>query len=61
MADYVVKLRKGELELELKSDDAEFIETQMDAWRAMLMVPNTANVQRGGQRQPSKAQSLEMV
>lgn len=37
MSDYIFKLKKGELELELKSDDAQFIEAQMDAWRSLLL------------------------
>ena len=37
MSEYVFKLKKGELELELKSDDAKFIEIQMDNWRNMLL------------------------
>jgi hypothetical protein len=35
--DYVFKLKKGELELELKSDDPRFIEIQMDHWRNALL------------------------
>ncbi len=37
MSEYVFKLKKGDLELELKSDDPQFIETQMDNWRNMLV------------------------
>ncbi len=37
MSEYVFKLKKGDLELELKSDDSKFIETQMDNWRNMLI------------------------
>ncbi len=37
VSEYVFKLKKGDLELELKSDDAKFIETQMDNWRNMLV------------------------
>ncbi len=37
MSEYVFKLKKGDLELELKSDDPKFIETQMDNWRNMLI------------------------
>lgn len=37
MSEYVFKLKKGDLELELKSDDPQFIETQMDNWRNMLI------------------------
>ena len=37
MAEYVFKLKKGELELELQSDDPQFIETQLENWREALM------------------------
>jgi hypothetical protein len=37
VSEYVFKLKKGDLELELKSDDSKFIETQMDNWRNMLI------------------------
>lgn len=37
VSEYVFKLKKGDLELELKSDDAKFIEMQMDNWRNMLL------------------------
>ncbi len=37
VSEYVFKLKKGDLELELKSDDPQFIETQMDNWRNMLI------------------------
>lgn len=36
MSEYIFKLKKGDLELELRSDDAKFIETQMDNWRELL-------------------------
>ncbi len=37
MSEYIFKLKKGDLELELKSDDARFIEMQMENWRNLLM------------------------
>lgn len=37
MSEYVFRLKKGDLELELKSDDAQFIEQQMDNWRNVLI------------------------
>lgn len=37
MSEYVFKLKKGDLELELRSDDAQFIESQMDSWRNVLI------------------------
>ena len=42
MSDYIFKLKKGDLELELKSDDAKFIETQMDNWRTLLVAQQPA-------------------
>lgn len=42
MSEYVFKLKKGDLELELSSDDAQFIETQMEHWRQMLIREQTA-------------------
>jgi hypothetical protein len=42
VSEYIFKLKKGDLELELKSDDARFIEIQMDNWRnALVQVPAT--------------------
>jgi hypothetical protein len=37
MAEYVFKLKKGELELELKSNDPQFIEAQLENWREALI------------------------
>jgi hypothetical protein len=37
VSEYIFKLKKGDLELELKSDDARFIEIQMDNWRTALV------------------------
>lgn len=37
MSDYVFKLKKGELELELASNDPAFIEAQMNNWRQTLL------------------------
>lgn len=37
MSEYVFRLKKGDLELELKSDDPKFIEAQMDNWRNVLI------------------------
>jgi hypothetical protein len=42
--EYVFKLKKGDLELELRSDDPQFIETQMDKWRLMLNQPQKDTV-----------------
>ncbi len=37
MSEYIFKLKKGDLELELRSDDAKFIEMQMENWRNTLV------------------------
>lgn len=37
MSDYVFKFKKGEVEIELKSDDPKFVEDQLDKWRDMLL------------------------
>lgn len=41
MSEYIFKLKKGDLELELQSDDAQFIESQMEAWRKLLLENQT--------------------
>ena len=37
MSDYVFKFKKGEVEIELKSEDPKFIEDQLDKWRDALL------------------------
>jgi len=37
MSDYVFKMKKGEIEIELKSDDSKFIEEQLEKWRNILV------------------------
>lgn len=37
MSDYVFKMKKGDIEIELKSDDAKFIQEQLDKWRETLL------------------------
>lgn len=37
MSDYIFKMKKGEIEIELKSDDPKFIEEQLDKWRDALI------------------------
>jgi hypothetical protein len=37
VSEYIFKLKKGDLELELRSDDAKFIEMQMENWRNTLV------------------------
>ena len=33
----VFKMKKGDIEIELKSDDIEFVEEQLNKWRADIM------------------------
>lgn len=37
MSEYVFKMKKGDVEIELKSDDSKFIEDQLDKWRDALL------------------------
>ena len=37
MHEYVFKMKKGEIEIELKSDDLEFVEEQLNKWREELL------------------------
>jgi len=37
MSDYIFKMKKGDIEIELKSDDSKFIEDQLDKWRDALV------------------------
>ena len=37
MSEYVFKLKKGDIEIELRSDDAKFIEEQLDIWRNIFL------------------------
>ncbi len=37
MSEYIFKMKKGEIEIELKSDDSKFIEDQLDKWRDALI------------------------
>jgi hypothetical protein len=50
MSEYVFKLKKGDLELELKSDDAHFIEAQMETWREVLLQTSTEELVALGAR-----------
>ena len=40
MHEYVFKMKKGEIEIELKSDDLEFVEQQLNKWREDIMQKN---------------------
>lgn len=35
--EYVFKIKKGDIEIELKSDDPQFIEEQMTKWREEIL------------------------
>ena len=37
MSDYIFKIKKGDIEIELKSDDEKFIEDQLEKWRNALV------------------------
>lgn len=37
MSDYIFKMKKGEIEVELKSDDTKFVEEQLDKWRDAIL------------------------
>ena len=39
MHEYIFKMKKGEVEIELKSDDLSFIESQLNKWREELLQP----------------------
>ena len=40
MHEYVFKMKKGEIEIEFSSDDAEFVEQQLNKWREDIMQKN---------------------
>ena len=37
MHEYVFKMKKGDIEIALKSDDLEFVEEQLNKWRDELL------------------------
>jgi len=37
MSEYIFKMKKNDVEIELKSDDSKFIEEQLDKWREALL------------------------
>ena len=43
MAEYVFKMKKGEIEIELSSDDAEFVEQQLAKWREEILKNKVKN------------------
>jgi hypothetical protein len=54
------ELKKGELELELKSDDARFIEAQMDNLRATLLASIASPRSNGYMNPPSYSQHVAL-
>ena len=40
MHEYIFKMKKGDIEIELKSDDLEFVEEQLNKWREELLQQN---------------------
>ena len=36
MHEYIFKMKKGDIEIELKSDDLEFVEEQLNKWREVF-------------------------
>ena len=41
MPQYVFKMKKGELEVEFSSDDADFVEAQLEKWREEILKSKT--------------------
>ncbi len=37
MADYIFKIKKGEIEIEISSDDQKFIEDELSKWREDIL------------------------
>ncbi len=37
MSEYIFKLKKGDIEIELRSDDPKFIEDQLNIWRSIFL------------------------
>lgn len=37
MSEYIFKLKKGDIEIELRSDDPNFIEDQLKIWRKIFL------------------------
>ena len=37
MHEYVFKMKKGYLEIEFSSDDADFVEQQLEKWRGEIL------------------------
>ena len=43
LSEYVFKIKKGDLELEVRSNDQAFMEGQVETWRNVLVQPTTQN------------------
>ncbi len=41
MAEYVFKIKKGEIEIEISSDDSKFIEDELSKWREDILKRNS--------------------
>ena len=41
-SEYVFRLKKGDLELEVRSNDSAFMEAQMESWREVLVAQQAA-------------------
>lgn len=42
LSEYVFKIKKGDLELEVRSNDASFMEGQVETWRKVLVQPGSS-------------------
>ena len=42
MAEYVFKIKKGENEIEISSDEAKFIEDELSKWREDILKQSNA-------------------
>ena len=39
VSEYVFKIKKGDLELEVRSNDSAFMDAQVETWRNVLVQP----------------------
>ena len=58
MHEYVFKMKKGDIEIELKSDDLEFVEEQLNKWREELLQQASATLLSTANQLPSIALNL---
>jgi hypothetical protein len=54
MSDFSFKLRKGDLELEVSSTEATFIEAQLTTWRNALLNDKSAPPQQASAGEATK-------